>query len=147
MYQYTESGLDNVWLISGYRREETPYGETVIVENEAALERAIAEHLIGHKRQLSGNEFRFLRNVMGLTQTTLGEKLGKKLLTVSRWESGETPIPAWADRVLRQLCLEYLGERPRLADLIEATPKLPDAPPFEFEYDQATDGHWASRAA
>lgn len=145
MYQYTECGLDSVWLASGFRREQTPYGETVIVENEAALEQAIAKHLIGHKRQLSGNEFRFLRNIMGLTQTALGEKLGKKLLTVSRWEGGETPIPAWADRIMRQLCLEYLGQRPRFADLIETTPKLPDAPTFEFEYSDAT--RWVPRAA
>ena len=145
MYQYTESGLDNVWLTGGYRVEETPYGNTVVIENEAALVRLVAEHLIGHKRQLSGVEFRFLRNVMGLTQTELGAKVGKKLLTVSRWEGGDTPIPAWADRMIRQLCLEHLGRRPRLADLIEATPGLPDDPSFEFEYDDGADGRWTPR--
>jgi DNA-binding transcriptional regulator YiaG len=144
MHRYIESGLTNVWLSSGYRVEDTPYGKTVIIDDEAMLLRAIAEDLVAHKRQLEGNEFRFLRNLMGLTQTELSAKLGNKLLTICRWEGGETPIPAWADRVIRQLCLEHLGERPRLRDLIENTPRLPDAPRFEFKHTSVGAHRWAS---
>ncbi len=30
MYQYTDGGLRNVWLVNGYEIKQTPYGEGMV---------------------------------------------------------------------------------------------------------------------
>ncbi len=32
-YQYTDSGLKNVWLVNGFTKKQTPYGEAVGIDN------------------------------------------------------------------------------------------------------------------
>ena len=37
MYQYKQSGLDNVWLVNGFEVISTPYGNAVKFENANEL--------------------------------------------------------------------------------------------------------------
>lgn len=60
---YTQCGLPDVWLLNGFCRRETPYGDAVSVENINGLHRAIALYLVKKKAELTGSELRFLRNL------------------------------------------------------------------------------------
>jgi DNA-binding transcriptional regulator YiaG len=111
LHHYTESGLDYVWLAGGFVREETAYGPTVMVENATALDHAIAEFIVRHRRHLTGQEVRFLRGLMDMTQEGLGELLGKDAQSVARWEKSKTSIPPTEDRALRQFFLEHIGSK------------------------------------
>ena len=90
MYHYTGCGLDNIWLVSGYRVENLgEYGQSVVVENVEELEKTIARHLVDQERPLTGQEFRYLRVMLDLSQTAMGRRLGKDYQTVARWEAAE----------------------------------------------------------
>ncbi|MFC7332447.1 helix-turn-helix domain-containing protein [Rhodocista pekingensis] len=108
-HHYVECGLDYVWLEGGFVREETAYGPAVRVEHASALDRAIAEAVVRHRRHLTGQEVRFLRGLMDLTQEGLAALLGKDAQSVARWERARTRIPPTEDRALRQLFLEHAG--------------------------------------
>ena len=61
-YHYTESGLDTVWLASGFRiiaREDG--GESLIIEDIEGLHVAIGRGIV-EKKKLTGPEIRFLRD-------------------------------------------------------------------------------------
>jgi hypothetical protein len=54
-YHYTESGLANVWLVNGFTRRKTKYGDGVSIRNVDELHRALAQAL-AIKPRLTGNE-------------------------------------------------------------------------------------------
>ena len=90
-YKYDMSGLDNVWLVNGFTTQETPYGNTVHIDDLRGLDLAIAKELIFKTPNLSGKAVRFLRQLSGLSQPDLANMLGKDPQTVARWEkSGRT---------------------------------------------------------
>ena len=61
-----------------------------------------------HPAKMTGQELRFLRTEMGLTQAQLAEILKVTLLTVSRWERNESPIRDEAEMLIRMLSVETL---------------------------------------
>lgn len=102
LYHYTQCGLDYIYLVNGYRREETPYGAGVSIEHADQLHEAIALSVITAPQALRGQELKFLRSMLDISQARLGDLLGKSRATVARWESGlNEPIPGEADRALR----------------------------------------------
>jgi DNA-binding transcriptional regulator YiaG len=103
MYQYTLCGLDYVYLVNGYVRQETPHGTAVSVQDVEGLHRAIADDIIRNRAQLSGQEIRFLRKEMDLSQSNLAVLLGVDSQTVARWEKNASNIHGSADRLLRVL--------------------------------------------
>jgi putative transcriptional regulator len=152
MYHYTGSGLDNVWLRNGYRMEDLgEYGETVVVENVDLLERAIARRLVDLDRPLTGQEFRFLRVMMDMTQSDVGRRVGKDYQSVARWEAFvRKAVPRFADAAIRQRYLESIGERPlfteiedRLAELGKRAPVALSRPKLAFG--ETPDGTWHPR--
>ena len=101
-YHYTESGLDYVYLENGYDIHETAYGSGVSFSDADTLDRVIASYTLSSAARLCGQEVRFLRALLDLSQTELAIKMGIKRLTITRWESKpKTPIPGPADRLLR----------------------------------------------
>ena len=116
MHHYCECGLDYVWLAAGFVCEETAYGPAVMVENAAALDQAVAEYVVSHRRNLTGQEVRFLRGLMDATQAELAALLGKDAQSVARWEKSQTTLPPTEDRALRQIYLEYIGKAPTFTE-------------------------------
>jgi len=53
-YHYTECGLDDVYLLSGYETESTEYGDTVSVKEADALHVAIGVFLATQTKVLTG---------------------------------------------------------------------------------------------
>lgn len=115
-YHHTECGLDYVYLVDGFEVIKTAYGPAVQVENASKLDRAIALAVVRRQSRLTGQEARFLRGLMDMTQAELGQALGKDAQTVARWEKGKTEMPPTEDIAIRQIYLEQSGHRQRFID-------------------------------
>jgi DNA-binding transcriptional regulator YiaG len=125
-YHYTECGLDYVYLVDGFEVIETAHGPAVQVAQASKLDRAIAAAIVDHQKRLTGQEVRFLRGLMDMTQEALGRALGKDAQTVARWEKGQTELPPTEDIVLRQIYLEATGHRQRFIDTSRKVGNLTD---------------------
>lgn len=121
-YQYTECGLDNVFLLSGYDIK----GGTVIIYEIEELQRTIGTALSRLRRRLTGKEFRFLRSELLLSQANLAKILDVKELTIGRWEREESEIPLSAEMLVRQVFLESLGKEGRIRPLLDKIADLDD---------------------
>jgi transcriptional regulator with XRE-family HTH domain len=106
-YHYTESGLDNVYLQNTPLYIDEEGDEVVELANIKGLHRQISIGLIHKSSGLNGNEIRFLRTEMGLTQAQLANKLHCEPLTISRWERSETDVDPKADVIIRLLGLAH----------------------------------------
>jgi putative transcriptional regulator len=119
-YHYTESGLDNVWLIDGYTIRKTPYGKGVSIQNTEGLHKAIGKWLIVQPRPLNGAELRFVRTEMELTQRGLAGIIGAEEQTLRLWEKKRNKfMPATAERLLRALYSEALGNNVQIKRMLE----------------------------
>lgn len=119
-YHYTECGLDDVYLLSGYEIEQTPYGDGVSIKDVDALHKAIGYFLATKKKVLSGSELRFLRKEMDLTQVELGSLVGLSDQQVARWEKDQYEIPGAADTLVRLYYLDHINEAPtNVRELVE----------------------------
>lgn len=117
MYHYTESGLQNVWLTSGYVVRKTPYGKGVSIQDVAGLHKAIC-NVITRKPSLTGAELRFLRKEMEMSQSALAKLLGTSEQNVSLWER-RGRIPRTSDRLVKLICLEYIRSDVKIRELID----------------------------
>jgi|SRR5690606_62334 len=124
--RYTLSGLDDVYLMSGWKRVETPYGSGVTIKDVDGLHRAIGFNLVTQKKALSGAEIRFLRKEMGLTQDELGERVCKSGQQVARWEKSQSEISGSSELLLRVLYLQHLGQHPMLAEIVKQLRAIED---------------------
>lgn len=122
-YHYTASGLDRVFLATGYAIHATPYGEAVAIEDVDGLHRTIARALVCAGKPITGAEFRFIRKHLDQSQKALAALIGAEEQAISRWErAAAKPVPGMADRLLRVLFLEQDDPAPgqwilhRLAD-------------------------------
>lgn len=119
-FHYTACGLDNVWLANGFKVKTTHHGNAVAVNDVDGLHQLIAQTLIDKPGRLTGNEFRFLRTQIGLSQEALGELLDFSENAVSLWERKDM-VPAACDQWLRMSMLAKLEGNAKLADAIART--------------------------
>jgi putative transcriptional regulator len=145
LYHYTECGLDYVWLGSGVRLIETGYGPAAEITDADTLDQAIAEFIVTHKKSLTGQDVRFLRSELDLTQAELAGLLGKDAQSVARWEKEKTTIPSTEDRALRQIYLEGIGQRPIFTETARWVGAL-DQRIEHIVFERIAD-HWAQAAA
>ena len=107
-FHFTACGLDDVFLGSGYDVVDTPEGRGVRIRNLDGLHSAIGEYLAAHKKTLHGQELRYLRKHMDLTQAELGKLIGLSSQQVARWEKNQCSISGAAESLLRVLFMEHL---------------------------------------
>lgn len=119
MYEYTECGLDGIMLKNGYDEYETEHGKAVGIHNVEGLHATIGMHLVCNKAILSGDEVRFLRKELELSQVELANFFGIGESSVRAYESGRTQIPPPVDRVLRGLYSEMNHGEGDLRNLLE----------------------------
>lgn len=102
MHHYTGCGLDYVWLMDGVDYVETPHGRGVRIHDLEGLLKVIASRVISSPERLRGQEVRFLRSMLDLSQDGLARVLGQTRVTVARWEGQrDKAIPGASDRALR----------------------------------------------
>lgn len=101
-YHYTACGLDYVYLQNGYKVHETKHGKGVSISNADGLHDAIARMIVGSSERMRGQEVRFLRSQLNLSQAGLAKAMRHSRGSVARWEGDPTkPIPKAADAALR----------------------------------------------
>ncbi len=141
-YHYTECGLDNVFIEGAVEFGDDAGEESVTIPAIGQLHMVIAEGIVTHPAKMTGQELRFLRTEMGLTQAQLAEILRVTLLTVSRWERNETSVNDIAEMLLRlhsakklrldvDLDVESVSEKVKAADWIQ-----------EIRIDGSEPGHY-----
>jgi len=143
---YTDCGLDDVYLISGYEIEETPHGKGLSVKNLDQLHRAIGAYLANQKKVLSGKELRYLRKQMDLTQSDLGTLLGLSSQQVARWEKDESEISGPADLLVRAFFIQHAGGKLNLQELASSLEEI-DSPINEKSCFENTPQGWKLRKA
>ena len=142
---YPDCGLDDIFLLNGYEKVETPYGHGISVHDVDGLRAAIAWHLVTRKKLLTGKEVRFLRKEIDLTQSELGRLFGVDAQTVARWEKGENNVSGPADRLLRALYLEHVNGDLKVQDMLRVLDEL-DAQLKDHQNFRQTDDGWCSAA-
>jgi DNA-binding transcriptional regulator YiaG len=110
-YHYSECGLDNIYLSNGFEFIKTPRGRAVSINNIDGLHKAIGKFLITSKKELNGEDIRFLRHELLMSQKTLAHLLGVTEQSVLRWENGKTTIPKPSETLLRLLYHDHLHNR------------------------------------
>lgn len=126
MYHYVGSGLRDVWLANGYAAHQTPYGESVAIEDVLGLHRAIGDSIVNNPKRVSGAEFRFLRKEQELSQKMLAELIGTSEQTLARWETGKNRVPVTADRVIRVLYQQYNHQDGKMREMVDRLNSLED---------------------
>ena len=109
-FHYVASGLSNVWLENGFHVDETPDGRAVRIEDVDGLHKVIARAIVTAKKPFAPSELRFLRRLLALSQANVARLIGSSDQTIARWEKGETAIDPAAERLVRFVVLEYLGD-------------------------------------
>jgi putative transcriptional regulator len=109
---YAACGLDDVYLVNGFTREQIDGEDAVTIEDMDGLWKAIGLALVKGRKTLAPKEVRFLRHHMDMTQAELSAELRVSDQTVARWEKGETPTPGPADVALRMLFLASDAAQP-----------------------------------
>lgn len=109
-FHYTLSGLDDIYLLNGFKIHNTPHGQGVAIEHADELHKAIGLHLVTSRKALGPKDMRFLRKNMRFTQSELARCLGLTSQTVARYEKGSTEIPGPADRLMRIVYAFHLME-------------------------------------
>ncbi len=143
---YKGCGLDDVYLISGYDKEETPYGEGVRIRNIEKLHEAICKFLVSSKKVLSGKELRFLRIQMKLTQSNLARILGCDAQQIARYEKEENKVSGPADRLIRLLYTDRIGsKRIPIEKLLKALDEMDDQASKDMFFTQV-DSDWKKSA-
>ncbi|MCZ6870839.1 MAG: transcriptional regulator [Gammaproteobacteria bacterium] len=140
-YHYTNCGLDYVYLKNGYTIYETEEGGGVAIEGADGLHAAIARAIVTAPHILRGQELRYLRSMLDISQSGLGEVLGVSRPTIARWEGlPQEPISASSDRTLRLFyALKELGHEQAeiICDLLREIDELEFGPSlFELEKDE-----------
>ena len=107
-YHYVECGLDYIYLANGFERFDSRRGPSIAIRDVDALHQEIGRYICTQKRDLSGQEIRFLRRELLMSQTSLAHMLGVKEQTVHRWEAGKNAMPKAAESILRVLYMEQI---------------------------------------
>lgn len=143
---YTDCGLDDVYLLSGYEVHDTPHGEGISVKNLDQLHVAIGCYLASKRKVLASKELRFMRKQMDLTQTELGRLLGLTSQQVARWEKGESEISGAADVLIRALFIQHAGNELDLKALVSSLDEI-DALVSEKSFFEETSNGWRALKA
>ena len=74
--------------------------------------------------------------------------LGNNEQALALWEKSKVKVPAWADRLMRALYLEHMGENVKIIKPLEAVAELEKskALPTRFEARETAKG-WTLKAA
>ena len=92
-YHLKGVGLPNIYLLNGVKVEHDPdYGRLVTIDNVDGLHRAIGLHIVEKRDRMTGDELRFLRKQMNLSQAALAKRLRVTDQTVANYETSRVRI-------------------------------------------------------
>lgn len=107
-YQYIACGLDNVFLIYGYKVTKKDENTFISISNLGDLHNEIAEYIIGSTSWLTGNHLKFLRSMLNMSIEELAIKLDINERHITDIENHNKFIPTAIDIMIRNL---YITEK------------------------------------
>lgn len=144
-YHYVQCGLENVWLRNGFTVKDTPYGKAVSIQNVEGLHDTIANALTEKPGQLTGQEFRFLRQQLEMSQKRLGEVFGKDAQTIANWEKKKN-VSRDADFLIRHIYRQTRGGRQIYVEMVDHLNMLDLQEYTSLEFEEIAGG-WQKAAA
>jgi putative transcriptional regulator len=127
-YHYTECGLSNIYLQNGFHFIETSRGKAVSIKDAEGLHKAIGLFLVTNKKDFTGEEVRFLRNEMLMSQLTLANLLGLSEQAIRRWENGKIDIPKPSESLIRLLYREHIHNQDgRISNILKKIAQLEES--------------------
>jgi len=141
MYHYIDSGLNYIRLANGYDIVKTPYGEGVAIHDLEGLH-AVIGRCIADIPVMSGDEFRFLRIELGLSQVEVATLFGVSESALRNWEKGRTNnVPELAANLMRGLYLESIDENSKLSKILKRISQLNrDMHHMEMNLEETAEG-------
>ena len=118
MYHYKACGLDNIHLKNGYTETDSPSGKGIAIHDLDGLHKVIAKGIAGKEFSITPKEFKFLRIELDLSQKALGNLMGKTDQIIAKWEKGAPTVPVLADKAIRDLYMDSIGEG-QIAGILE----------------------------
>lgn len=102
LFHYWQCGLDYVYLQNGVSWEENGGEKFYHIQDVAGLHRAIAHRIVTGLSPLQGQDLRFLRSLMDLSQTALAHRMGYSRDAIAKRESDpHGTLDGKMDRILR----------------------------------------------
>jgi DNA-binding XRE family transcriptional regulator len=93
-----------------------------------AAERTLADLILRGTGPLKPKEVRFLRDLMGLSQAELGERMGVHRVSVARWETDTAPVGALESFAIRTMVAWHLNDA-ELARAVASAARPSSEPP------------------
>jgi DNA-binding transcriptional regulator YiaG len=125
-YAFTECGLKNV-ILQGVEIVQCPQcgDEQVIIPHLDELMRTLALALVGQPYRLQGEDVRFLRKYLKMTQVEFASYLEIDKTNLSKWENNEDKIGEQSDRLIRSISLA-LGDglKERMEEVVRSFPNI-----------------------
>lgn len=146
-HHYRECGLDYVYLLNGFNIEDGPYGPGVAIEKADQLHDVIALDVVRSPRALRGQEVRFLRSILDVSQAGLGDILGKSRATVARWEAARNePVPGPDDRLVRIIYALKAHQHEAVEQILDLLSRIDELEHQNAEFEDTARG-WTKKAA
>ena len=146
-HHYRECGLDYVYLLNGFNIEHGPHGPGVTIGKVDQLHNVIALDVVRSPRALRGQEVRFLRSILDVSQAGLGDILGKSRATVARWEGARNePIPGPDDRLIRIFYALKAHQHEAVEQILDLLPLIDELEHPDAEFEDTAHG-WTKKAA
>ena len=145
-YHYTGCGLDYIYLLNGFERHDTAYGQGVSLGDIDVLHDVIALDIIARPQKIRGQELRFIRTMLDLSQDGLAAFLGVDRATIADWEKERgQAIDAGADRALRFFYALKVEKHDLATKLIDLMNHIDDLK-FEADYVADSQASWTLAA-
>jgi putative transcriptional regulator len=134
-YHYTECGLDNIYLVNGFKITKTSDGdEELFIHDIHGLHKAISNILVFKRGLLEGSEIKFIRTMLDLSQNKLAALIGCRYQQILLWEKNKNKISKPADRLLRIYLYTYLYKEIDNGELFDRINEIADLDVAEAEY-------------
>ncbi len=147
-YHYTDCGLDYVYLQNGYTVHNTRHGEGVSIKDARKLHERIALAILDRHTPLQGQDARFLRSMLRLSQEGLARVLRQQRGSVARWEAEPgKDLPGAADSALRMFYALKAGGHDTAVRVITLLQEIDDLQHEPADLCLRNDGVWTAAAA
>lgn len=141
IYHYRTCGLENIYLLNGFREIEYAGESAISIHDLSGLHRAITYSLVNKLESLSGREFRFLRVEMDLSQAALGKLFGVSDQAIAKWEKEQSRISTPAELLIRAYAEDkVLDHSGRVAELLEKLAKSDRKGIGKLEFHETNQG-------
>lgn len=125
-YAFTECGLKNVTL-QGVEIIQCPHcgEEQVVIPHLDELMRTLAFAVISQPYRLQGEDVRFLRKYLKMTQAEFASYLDIDKTNLSKWENNQDKIGEQSDRLMRSITIA-LGDglKERIEEVVRSFPHI-----------------------